>query len=72
MVAAQRYHQTQDHDIPIFGSYVFGRYWFFVLLHGSSYIISKGFDATEKDDNLQMLKILTTVKQYIDTDFTYF
>ena len=72
MVAAQRYNQAQNHDIPIFGSYVFGRYWFFVLLHGNSYIISKGYDATERDDNLQMLAILRTVKFYIDTDFSEF
>ena len=46
MVASQAKHQA---DIPIFGTYVSGRNWFFVLLSGKEYMLSDAFVATSDD-----------------------
>lgn len=50
---------------PIYGSYVIGRNWFFLILDGLEYSISKAFDATDSDDLIKVLKILKVCKNKI-------
>ncbi|MBL7785796.1 MAG: hypothetical protein JNM36_07810 [Chitinophagales bacterium] len=50
---------------PIYGCYVQGRFWFFSILEGKQYIISKAFDASEKEEALQIVFILRKLKQII-------
>lgn len=50
---------------PIYGSYVMGRFWFFVVLIGNHYAVSEAFTATNTDI-LQIMLILRKTKQLIE------
>jgi hypothetical protein len=47
-------------DDPVFGCYVVGRFWFFMVLKGKDYAISREFSAANEDifDILKILKAL--------------
>jgi len=61
MVAAQILNQ-QAH--PIYGAYVMGRLWIFVVLYGNSYAVSLAYDAT-KEAIYDIFRILTKTKAII-------
>jgi hypothetical protein len=50
---------------PLYGCYVIGRFWFFVVLEGREYCVSRAYDATQTDDLTDMVEILYRVKEYI-------
>jgi hypothetical protein len=50
---------------PIYGAYVIGRNWFFVILQGREYAISRAYDATQTDDLLDIFRILKAHRQVI-------
>jgi hypothetical protein len=50
---------------PLHGCYVIGRFWFFVVLEGREYCVSRAYDATQTDDLTDMVEILYRVKEYI-------
>ncbi|MCU0445059.1 MAG: hypothetical protein MUE85_09085 [Microscillaceae bacterium] len=66
MLVAQA--KNESFDIPIFGLYTIGRFWFFVVLQAKEYAVSRAFDATE-DDVWQIVKILKKVKLYIEENY---
>ena len=47
---------------PIYGCYVMGRSWFFMVLDGKDFIVSNAFNATETDDLQRILLILREFK----------
>ena len=51
MLAAQHINNTQNPDRPkpIFGSYIIGRSWYFMLLVGKEYAISKDFSCADNE-----------------------
>ena len=49
-------------DKPIYGCYVQGRNWYFSMMEGKKYVISKGFDASEIDDIQKIIFILRKIK----------
>jgi hypothetical protein len=53
-------------DKPIYGCYVQGRNWYFSLMEGKKYVISKGFDSSEIDEVKQIIYILRKLKLIID------
>jgi hypothetical protein len=53
-----------DHDDPIYGCYVLGRDWYFVVLTGKMYHISKGFDGTT-DDVFGICRMLKALKEIV-------
>jgi hypothetical protein len=61
MLAAQELNQ---HKYPLYGCYVQGRNWFFVVLDGREYAESLAFDAT-KDEIYSMLRIMKEAKAII-------
>ena len=63
MVAAQTLNSRQH---PIYGAYVIGRHWYFVVLEGQSYAESLAYDAT-KEDILQIVGILRYTQLLIDS-----
>ena len=65
MLVAQNIHQNQN---PIFGSYVLGRDWYFLVLEGANYAISRGYDATT-EQIFDIYRILQTLKKNIFTNF---
>ncbi len=62
MVYAQKQNQL---EMPLYGCYVLGRLWFFVVLEGKKYSVSKAFDSTQKEDLQEIISILQKLKNYI-------
>jgi hypothetical protein len=61
MLVAQTIHQNNK---PIFGAYVLGRDWYFLILDEKNYSISRGFDATT-EQIYDIYKTLKTLKNNI-------
>jgi len=66
MLSAQRANMDIQLTQPIYGTYVLGRFWFFVILNGNEYTISKAFDSTDKNGVESIFFALLQVKVYID------
>lgn len=49
----------------IYGSYIIGRSWYFIILEGNQYTVSDTYVATQ-DDIYTIFKILREVKKYIE------
>ncbi len=62
MYAAQ---SRNTHKHAMYGCYVVGRNWFFVVLEGKEYAVSDAFVSTQ-DDVFQILAILQQAKAYIE------
>jgi hypothetical protein len=63
MIAAQ---QLNNDGEPIYGCYVFGSIWNFVLLEGQQYSHSQGYDARDKQELEIIWKILFHTKKIIE------
>jgi hypothetical protein len=55
MLIAQEINQNKQ---PIYGAYVIGKFWNFIVLENKHYSISKTFDCTEHDDLLKIIAVL--------------
>ncbi|EDN69433.1 hypothetical protein BGP_0675 [Beggiatoa sp. PS] len=62
MVAAQK---LNHHSHPIYGAYIIGRHWYFVILDNTSYAESLAYDAT-KAEITEIVSILRHTKTIID------
>jgi len=62
MIAAQMLNQA---EYPLYGAYIIGRQWFFVLLDKSDYGVSLAYDAT-KDEIYDIFQILSRTKEIIE------
>lgn len=62
MVAAQTVNRQ---EYPIYGAYIIGRHWYFIVLAGQEYAESLAYDAT-KDEVLAIVSILRQTKAMID------
>ena len=49
---------------PIYGCFVIGKIWNFMVLEGRHYALSHAFDGTQTEDAFQILRILFQLKQY--------
>lgn len=64
MLVAQA--KNNGKNLPIYGLYNIGQFWFFLVLKDNEYVSSKAFDATEKDDLKQIINLLQYVKAHIE------
>ncbi len=62
MVAAQKVNNDGN---PVYGCYVMGRFWFFVVLEGLDYASSLAYDAA-KNDIMDIFGILKNLKEIIN------
>ncbi|MEN8218698.1 MAG: hypothetical protein ABFS56_20470 [Pseudomonadota bacterium] len=62
MVAAQKLNQSSH---AIYGAYIIGRHWYFVILDGESYSESFAYDAT-KEEIIMIVNILRHTKTIIN------
>lgn len=67
MVAAQKANEKEGINYPLYGIYVTGRFWFFVVLNQNEYMKSLAYDST-KDDIFKIFCMLRKVKEYIDKE----
>ena len=65
MVAAQK---SNDDGKPIYGAYVVGRNWYFVVLHEKTYAVSLEYDATKEGDLFGIFKALRFIKAMIEQE----
>ncbi|MDX2303893.1 MAG: hypothetical protein NW226_13890 [Microscillaceae bacterium] len=65
MVAAQI--SNQD-DMPLYGCYVLGRFWFFVVLDKDRYSVSNAYNATN-EDIYKIMDILGKMKSKVESYF---
>lgn len=52
-----------EYKVPVYGCYVLGRNWFFMLLDQKKYAVSRAYDASQ-DDIYQIIAILRKIKDY--------
>jgi hypothetical protein len=64
MLVGQQQNQAAGSDFPIYGCYIIGRNWFFMVLEGKKYATSKAFQSTEYEDSLHIFRILSQLKVY--------
>jgi hypothetical protein len=63
MIAAQ----LENNDgLPVYGCFVVGKYWSFVVLAGKEYAVSQGYDATNEQELLIIWNILHHTKIIIE------
>lgn len=65
MLASQA--KNAEAQMPIYGLYIVGRFWFFVLLVGKEYGVSPAYDSADETKLKEILHILRKTKQYIET-----
>jgi hypothetical protein len=65
MLVAQTNNQK---EMPIYGIYIIGKFWNFVVLEGKEYVVSESFIATT-EKIFQIVKILKATKEYVSTYF---
>jgi hypothetical protein len=51
---------------PMYGCYIIGRYWTFVLLEGDTYCQSQGYDASDEGEIQIIWSILHQTKLYVE------
>ncbi len=64
MLIAQALNQG---DKPIYGCYVIGKLWNFVVLHEKTYCISESYDCTKPEGLLQIIAVLRQFKEILET-----
>lgn len=52
---------------PLYGCYVVGRFWYFVVMEEKNYCVSIAFDSTQASDLLQIIAILRKFKEILET-----
>lgn len=64
MLAAQAQNKVilGEYTIPIYGCYVIGRLWYFMVLEGQEYAISEGYVATRTSELFTIVKLLKGLK----------
>ncbi|MEM0992024.1 MAG: hypothetical protein AAF847_06555 [Bacteroidota bacterium] len=65
MVAAQKRNEAAGIDLPLYGTYVMGRLFFFVYFYKNQYAQSLAYDATQ-EDIFKIYAIIKKVKYYIE------
>ncbi len=63
MIAAQLINNDKN---PVYGAYVIGRHWYFVVLEGLNYAVSVGHNAAKYEDLKSILGILKNTGTIID------
>jgi hypothetical protein len=65
LVARELNTPQRPHHEPMYGSYIIGRDWFFVMLLDKNYVVSRTFDSTQ-EDIFRIVAILRRMKQTIE------
>jgi hypothetical protein len=66
MLVAQKLNENENrNDLPIYGSYIIGRNWYFMALVGKEYAISKDFSCVD-DEMFDIFRILKSLRVQIE------
>jgi hypothetical protein len=61
-------HNLNLKNRPLYGLYVVGKFWQFVVLNNNQYAVSNSYDATDEKSLFKIFSILKKCKFYIETD----
>jgi hypothetical protein len=64
MVATQ---SLNEQERPLYGVYIIGKFWQFVVLSKNQYAVSDSYDALKKEELFKIFSILKRCKTYIET-----
>ena len=64
MLVGQELNRQKGVDLPLYGCYVVGGLWRFMVLEGSKYAMSEPFVSTDIEEAHQLLRILFQLKIY--------
>ena len=53
---------NNDTESPLYGCYIIGRNWFFVVLKNTDYIVSPAFESTKTEDLSNITRVLKKIK----------
>ena len=56
---------NEDAKKPLFGCYMIGRFWFFIVLEDKKYSVSRAYDSTQIDELSEIVVVLERVKEHI-------
>jgi hypothetical protein len=59
--------EKNQNGLPLYGCTVIGKYWEFLILEDSTYVISNSYDCTKQDDLMQIIAILRKFKEILET-----
>jgi hypothetical protein len=59
--------EMNKNDKPVYGAYVIGKDWYFMVMEGKEYCISNAYQATKKDELLQIIAILREFRVILET-----
>ena len=62
---AKNNNENQNANLPMYGCYVQGRFWFFSVLEGKEYVISQSLDATDEVMAEKLVLILKNLNKII-------
>jgi len=62
MLVGQAQNKAEE---TIYGCYIVGRLWYFMVLQGKEFVISKDYSATHEDDILKIVKILKALRNLL-------
>ena len=68
MMAARKRNGSTAYGGPVYGTYVMGRLWFFVIFVEEQYVISPAFDSTKADDLRHIYHALAFVKEFVERE----
>ena len=54
-----------EKNLPIYGSYVIGINWYFIVLYHNEFCMSKAFDATDEAELFQVFRMLKMQRRMI-------
>ena len=54
-------------ETPLYGCEVIGKQWTFVVMEGKTYCVSEAYDATSRNDLLQIIAVLRKFKEILET-----
>jgi hypothetical protein len=66
MIAMYASQVLNDDGNPLYGIYVLGEFWYFIVLSGKEYSESRAYDMTQPQQIEQVTKILKKAKIYIE------
>jgi len=64
MIAAT---ENNKNNKPLYGAYIIGRHWYFMVYEHKTYSISAAYDCTTKDDLYKIIAILRKLRIIIKT-----
>ncbi len=65
MIAARSLNKSSQ---PLYGVYVIGQLWYFIVLDGNNYAISRSLDAIREIDLFKIFSMLKQCKKYIEIE----